>query len=192
MTIGEIIRTARKKAGWTQSQLGKELNVSGSMIGQWENDLRSPKSETIGRIADALGQPFIDLLKAESNEFLRKTRERMEAIRAKNEAIAQERSRMAEEEMQAQIATFVTSATGRTIIDAFYRLNEFGQEEAMERIIELSFLPQFSKEEVPCGWEEYVDSYLRDRYSTKYHPTEATETPSEPLAEDKQGESSTT
>ena len=55
-------------------------------------------------------------------------------------------------------------------IDAFYELNEFGQEEAMQRIIELTFLPQFSKDEVPSEWEDYVAGYLRDRFPTKYPP----------------------
>lgn len=55
MTIGEKIQSARKQAGLTQIQLGKKLGVSGSMIGQWENDLRKPKSETLERIANALG-----------------------------------------------------------------------------------------------------------------------------------------
>ena len=39
MTTGEKIKEARKKAGMTQAELGTLLGVSGSMIGQWENDL---------------------------------------------------------------------------------------------------------------------------------------------------------
>ncbi len=57
---------------------------------------------------------------------------------------------------------------GRSIISAFYELNKYGQEEAMERIIELTFLPQFSSNEVPSEWEEYVEGYLSNRYATKY------------------------
>lgn len=54
MSIGEAIQAARKKAGLTQVELGEKLGVSGSMIGQWENNLRKPKNETIQNIADAL------------------------------------------------------------------------------------------------------------------------------------------
>ena len=61
MTIGQMIQAARKEAGMTQVELGAKLGVSGSMIGQWENDLRKPKTETIGRIADALGIPIYKL-----------------------------------------------------------------------------------------------------------------------------------
>ena len=69
MSLGKMIQTARKKAGMTQVELGKALGVSGSMIGQWENDLRNPKPETIDRIANALGDSFIELLFADSNDY---------------------------------------------------------------------------------------------------------------------------
>lgn len=55
MTTGQLIQQARKSAGLSQKQLGEKLGLSASMIGQWENDLRNPKLETIQRIAAALG-----------------------------------------------------------------------------------------------------------------------------------------
>ena len=54
MTIGERIKKARKDAKLTQKDLGEKIGVSGSMIGQWENDLRCPKMETLQKIASAL------------------------------------------------------------------------------------------------------------------------------------------
>lgn len=59
MTKGEYIRNARKKAGLTQAQLAKKLNVSQAMIGQYENDKRKPKVDTIVRIADALDADYL-------------------------------------------------------------------------------------------------------------------------------------
>jgi transcriptional regulator with XRE-family HTH domain len=61
MTVGENIRSARKAAGMTQKQLGEILGVSGSMIGQYENGLRNPKTGTIVRIANAIGVPNSEL-----------------------------------------------------------------------------------------------------------------------------------
>lgn len=55
MTTGQRIQQARKKAGLSQKQLGEKLGLSASMIGQWENDLRNPKYDTLKRIAVALG-----------------------------------------------------------------------------------------------------------------------------------------
>lgn len=54
MTTGKRIQQARKAKGLSQKQLGEKLDVSASMIGQYENDLRNPKVETLLRIAAAL------------------------------------------------------------------------------------------------------------------------------------------
>ena len=62
MTTGQLIQQARKKAGLSQKQLGEKLGLSASMIGQWENDLRNPKSKTLQRIATALNVPIYDLM----------------------------------------------------------------------------------------------------------------------------------
>lgn len=54
MTIGEQIQKARKAQSLSQKDLGEMLGVSASMIGQYENNLRRPKLETLVKIADAL------------------------------------------------------------------------------------------------------------------------------------------
>lgn len=177
MTLGKIIQAARKQVGMTQVELGEKLGVSGSMIGQWENDLRNPKSETVGRIAEALGYPFMELFLADTDDFMVKTRDKLEAIRAEDEARGREISAAAEAKFISQADSFIASPIGRSIISTFYDLNKYGQEEAMERIIELTFLPQFSSKEVPSECEDYVESYLRDRYATKYPPAEPPKSP---------------
>lgn len=55
MTCGQRIKTARKQAGMTQSELANKLNIPYQSISQWERDVRNPKRETLQRIADALG-----------------------------------------------------------------------------------------------------------------------------------------
>ena len=62
MTRGERIRAARKKAGMTQGELAKRLNISFQSVAQWENDLRNPKLETLQKIASVLGVPLSQLL----------------------------------------------------------------------------------------------------------------------------------
>lgn len=54
LSIAEVIREERKKAGMTQKELGKRLGVTQSMIAQYECGIRTPKIPTIRRIADAL------------------------------------------------------------------------------------------------------------------------------------------
>ncbi len=62
MTIGEKIREYRKKAGLTQEELARKLDITRSMIGQFERSDKPPKLETIARIANALGVDISDLL----------------------------------------------------------------------------------------------------------------------------------
>ena len=61
MTIGQRIKAARKKAGMTQKELAKKLDIPYQSIGQWENDQRNPKIETLQRISNALGVHIFDL-----------------------------------------------------------------------------------------------------------------------------------
>lgn len=69
MSTGEEIRKARRKAGLSQRALADKLGVSASMIGQYENEMRSPKFETADRIADALGVSVFDLIGYDNEEW---------------------------------------------------------------------------------------------------------------------------
>lgn len=69
MTIGERIQMVRKAAGFSQKELGERLGVSGSMIGQYENNLRKPKRETLEKIATALNVSWEDLAGEKAFEY---------------------------------------------------------------------------------------------------------------------------
>lgn len=66
MTVGENIRRIRKERGLTQKELGELLDMTQSAIGQFENDKTSPKTDTIERIASALGVSPSELMKGNS------------------------------------------------------------------------------------------------------------------------------
>lgn len=53
-TIGKSIKKIRKEKGLTQKELGKLCNMSEAQIGQYENGIRTPKFETLQKIAKAL------------------------------------------------------------------------------------------------------------------------------------------
>lgn len=55
MTIGERIRAARKKAGLTQMELADKMGVTEPAIRAIEIRTKSPRVDTIERIASALG-----------------------------------------------------------------------------------------------------------------------------------------
>lgn len=58
-TIGGRIKAARIKKGMTQAELAKLLGVAYQNIGQWENGKRVPKVETLMKIGESLGVPWI-------------------------------------------------------------------------------------------------------------------------------------
>lgn len=57
MSIGEEIRRIRKEKGLSQSDLAALLGVSQQMIGLYETNKRTPKYETIQKIAKKLEVP---------------------------------------------------------------------------------------------------------------------------------------
>lgn len=61
MTIGEKIKAARKKKGLKQEELAERLNISYQNIGQWENGVRTPKLQTLQKIASALDISMLEL-----------------------------------------------------------------------------------------------------------------------------------
>lgn len=62
MTTGQRIRAARKKAGLTQEELARKLDISYQSVGQWEREERNPKIENLVEIATALGIDWLDLI----------------------------------------------------------------------------------------------------------------------------------
>ena len=62
MTIGECIREARTKKGWTQKQLGDKCNMADSAIRRYESDRGNPTIDTLKRIAAALEVDVFSLM----------------------------------------------------------------------------------------------------------------------------------
>ena len=54
-TIGQRIRRARQRKGWTQAELGLRSGLRESMICKYELDYHTPSTKHLSRIADALG-----------------------------------------------------------------------------------------------------------------------------------------
>lgn len=55
MTSGELIRTARSRAGLTQSALAERLGMPRSQIARWESDVVEPGLGTVRRVLRACG-----------------------------------------------------------------------------------------------------------------------------------------
>ena len=158
MTIGERIKAARKKAGLTQKQLGEKMGISYQAVAQWENDLRNPKIETLRAIANALGVPVSDLTGTVNEIASRMDQQALQAkqlLKQPAQTDFQERKRWAEllltidqmseeadrwdavnqEQAQAEIST------------ALVQLNPTGQQEAVRRVKELTYIPEYRKKD---------------------------------------------
>lgn len=72
MTMGEIIKQARKKAGFTQQELANEIGKGFSTVQKYEMDLITPPPDTIIKISQVLKISVGQLMGQKTNtpEFL--------------------------------------------------------------------------------------------------------------------------
>lgn len=122
MTTGQRIQQARRRAGLSQRELGEKMGLSASMIGQWENDLRTPKFSTLERISWALEVPTLELYGLQE---LDNPDSELCIILPQNENL--------------------TECTKR-ICSLLFNLNDIGLQKAVERIEELTEIPRYQKE----------------------------------------------
>lgn len=158
MTIGERIKAARKKAGLTQKQLGEKMGISYQAVAQWENDLRNPKIETLRAIANALGVPVSDLTGTVNEIASRMDQQALQAkqlLKQPAQTDFQERKRWAEllltidqmsEEADRWDAVNQEQAQAE-ISAALAQLNPTGQQEAVRRVKELTYIPEYRKKD---------------------------------------------
>lgn len=84
MSIGERISTARKARNVSQNDLAKALGVTRQAVSKWENDLSSPDTLNLIRLADQLDADLLYLATGkqtvESEPVIIKTTETVEKI----------------------------------------------------------------------------------------------------------------
>ena len=61
-TIGENMRQARLKVGWSQQDLAVNLGFAVASVSRWERGLAVPPVPTLRRVADALGVKLSTLI----------------------------------------------------------------------------------------------------------------------------------
>lgn len=142
MTTGARIKAARKAAGMTQAELANRLGIPYQSIGQWENDLRNPKLETLQKIASALGVPVVNLL---SDDYLVPYEDVADAIKQDmiNNAYSPEEYEEAINtsisDIQAQLLREdIRRKRLQKIAGYFDSMNETDQQKAMEHVAALA------------------------------------------------------
>lgn len=61
--IGQMIRDARLRKGWTQTELAARLKVKQGTVGCWEIGYTFPRPKTLVQLSDLLEIPIDKLLK---------------------------------------------------------------------------------------------------------------------------------
>ena len=125
MNIGNKIKELRKSRKMSQEKLGYKLGVSQAMIAQYENGKRNPKIQTIIKIAGILEVRPFDLMSVDEYETL-----------IKHEAA---------EEFDNVIKRIIP-VDEKILRENYNKLNDFGKEEALKRISELTEIPKYKKE----------------------------------------------
>ena len=137
MNIGERIRDYRKKAGLSQKELGKKLDVSQQHIAQYENGKRMPKLDTLKKIANALEIDINDLLENDIFPFdpdLRETYVNFDN-NARHHLLIHHYNEMGRIGRDALLE----------ILSYLKILNDMGQKEASKRIKELTEIPRYTQ-----------------------------------------------
>ena len=142
MTTGKRIQQARRAACLSQKELAERLGVSASMIGQYENDLRKPKLDTLQRIANALNVS-IRSLAGETHTIEIPLADYTMRMPSKEEI---ERMSPAEKEYYSLrlLADTMPDVLIQELTKAYKDLNKLGQVESVIRVRELAHCPKFT------------------------------------------------
>lgn len=89
MTLGEKIRTLRKKAGLSQEALAEKLGVSRQAVSKWENDNGMPETEKLITMAKLFDTSLDDLIGEEKSAPTSSTAESSTQTRVDPAAVAQ-------------------------------------------------------------------------------------------------------
>lgn len=122
MSFGSRLKQRRKDLGLKQSELGKLLGVTGSAIGNYENDFSSPK-------ADILYKAF-DILHCDANFLFQDEMKKAPASEGAGD------KDIFTESLQ--------SSEDSILLSDFHKLNRKGREAAQAAIKGFTFVPEYT------------------------------------------------
>lgn len=154
MTIGDRIRSARKNAGMTQAQLAEKSGVAAISIHQYEAGKRQPRLEQLIRISSALNVDMLDItgLESEMSEY------RFELTKAGNgEATSPNEKNLSMRDIYSLLSSDekiefwgrLMKPLQAKLNEAFSKLNQDGQQEAVKRVEELTEIRRYCAETAP-------------------------------------------
>ena len=142
MTIGENIKKARKAAGLTQKELGERMGVKAGTVSAFEKDRTYAKLSTLEKFADALDIPVTDLLDDDTmynmtfKTIIEKKNNLIKAVEKPSRTISN------------ALQSLDWDKQRKISLDTYYEsLNTKGQIEAVKRVEELTYIPDYIDDE---------------------------------------------
>lgn len=131
--LGKRIKKYRKEKGITQKELAKRIGKSYSLVQKYELDITQPPLEVIIKLADALEVPIAYLLSGSlyPQTVFHDDNGIVDVVPGVPEDVAQ--------------LVGLSSDNKAQLLEAFDRLNEEGQNKAVERVEELTEIPKYKK-----------------------------------------------
>jgi len=149
MTVGELIRSARKKRGLTQKALGEACGIAEPTIRRYELGKLNPKRETIEKIAFALGISHYALIPSglpDCDSVLDEISKKSDFAFIRS-AATRNAHLTALENMCEEAEQFTAIGNFLIVEKAFFQMNEAGQAEATEQIQILAQNPEYQRED---------------------------------------------
>lgn len=155
--IGENIKQARKKRGYTQKELAELCEFATITLRQYESGKRNPKIETLQKIASALGVDVTELIEIDNvhDVIWSKESEEWKNMRNANRAL-NEAKKSGDKKALAKLAkenpatlNYIFDDSEKILIDELFKnfkqLNTKGQQKAAEQVELLTKIPEYQK-----------------------------------------------
>ena len=158
MHTGELIKQARVTMRITQAELAKRLGVTPQAISQYERGIKNPNPATLKKIAAALGVEWYELISNSQDEQSEIAKEQMrQAIGRVADIITKPCKYEISDELiedslkkvTISIPTSYNSARLEKMIKDYGKLNDDGQQVAVERVHELTEIPRYKRKSTP-------------------------------------------
>ena len=144
-SVGEIIKKLRIERGLTQKQLGELCEMADSAIRRYENGRANPKIETLQKIANALNVNVSEL----RNDFqIIKDNivDESGILSSAKKADVLQNDLWAEFQKRKIIEKLDINPDKQELLFEYNKLNKIGRNEAVKRVKDLTFNPEYRKD----------------------------------------------
>ena len=157
--VGCLIKDARKERSMTQAELAQKVGLATITIRQYENGAREPKFDTLRKIAQALDCELTDLIPTPSSDPIYYQRISSNLSEDEKNILKELDDEILEARMDDIKQTEYEYR--HRLLAAFYKLTNKGQEIAVQRLEELTKIPDYRQDlsKIDALVEEYKKNH---------------------------------